>query len=76
MLLVLLDGPKRYNLASPVGDMLTRYMTTLNSPDRENYAGKYPREAKVKKCKIPLCLFGKDGEKEEDAKSNVAANDL
>jgi hypothetical protein len=74
--LVLLDGPKRYSLASPVGDMLTRYTTRLNSPDRENYAGKYPCEAKVKKCKIPLRLLGKEGEKEEDGKSNVAADYL
>jgi hypothetical protein len=71
-----LAGPKRYILSSSVSDVLTRYTTRLNSPDRENYAGKYPCEAKVKKCKIPLRLFGKDGEKEENGKSNVAADYL
>jgi hypothetical protein len=59
-----------------VGEVLTRYTIRLNSRDREPYAGKYPCEAKVKKCKIPLPLFGKDGEKEEDGKSNVAADYL
>jgi hypothetical protein len=48
----------------------------LGSPDREHYGGKYPREAKVKKCKIPLPLFVKEGEKKEHRKSNVTADYL
>jgi hypothetical protein len=55
---------------------VTRNTTRLNSPDRANYAGKYPREAKIKKRKIPLRLFGEDGEKKEDGKSNVTADYL
>jgi hypothetical protein len=56
--------------------VLIRYTIRINSPDRKDYAGTYPCEAKVKKCKIPLRLVGKEGEKEEDGKSNVAADYL
>jgi hypothetical protein len=55
---------------------VTRNTTRLDSPDREGYAGKYPREEKVKQCKIPWPLSGKDGENENDGQSNVAADYL
>jgi hypothetical protein len=51
-------------------------MRGLDSPDREGYAGKYPREAKVKKCKVQLRLSVKEREKEKDGKSNVTPDYL
>jgi hypothetical protein len=72
----ILAGPKRYSLAYSVVKCRDPKYERLDSPDTENYAGKYPREAKVKKCKVPLRLFGDDGEKKEDGKSNMTSDYL
>jgi hypothetical protein len=61
---------------SPWLSAVARNTTRLDSPDGESYAGKYPREAKVKPCKVPRHLFGKDGENENDGQSNVTADYL
>jgi hypothetical protein len=75
----LLAGPKRYSLPYPAVKCRDRNTTRLDSPDRESYAGKYPREAKVEKCQVQLRLSVKavkEREKEEDGKSNVTADYL